>query len=76
MELVAGHRLSFWDAIMLVAAADAGCRLLASEDMRDGFTWRGVTVCNSPGRNPLGRNPLGRDPLGRDPWGAGLSMSA
>jgi hypothetical protein len=75
MELVAGHRLSFWDAIMLAAAAYAGCRLLAPEDMRDGFTWRGVTA-----RSPLGRNPWGAIPgaqsLGRNPWGAGPSMSA
>ncbi len=53
MELVAGHKVSFWDAIMLAAAAHAGCRLLASEDMHDGFTWRGVTV-----RNPFGGTPL------------------
>jgi predicted nucleic acid-binding protein len=46
MELVADHRLSFWDAIMLAAAAQSGCRLLFSEDMHDGFTWRGVTVRN------------------------------
>jgi predicted nucleic acid-binding protein len=38
MELVCGHRLSFWDAIMLAASAQAGCRFLASEDMQDGFT--------------------------------------
>jgi predicted nucleic acid-binding protein len=49
MELVATHRLGFWDAVMLAAAAQAGCRWLLSEDMQDGFTWRGVTV-----RNPFG----------------------
>jgi len=27
-------------------AADAGCRLLLSEDLQHGFTWRGVTVVN------------------------------
>jgi predicted nucleic acid-binding protein len=46
MELVTSHRLSFWDAIMLAAAAHSGCRLLISEDMQDGFTWRGVTIRN------------------------------
>jgi predicted nucleic acid-binding protein len=46
MELVASHRLSFRDAIMLAAAAQTGCRLLVSEDMQDGFTWRGVTIRN------------------------------
>jgi len=46
MELVATHRLGFWDAVMLAGAAQAGCRMLLSEDMQDGFTWRGVTVRN------------------------------
>jgi predicted nucleic acid-binding protein len=34
------------DAVMLSVAADAGCRLVLSEDLQDGFTWRGVTVTN------------------------------
>jgi predicted nucleic acid-binding protein len=46
MELVTSHRLAFWDAIVLAAAAQAGCRLLVSEDMQDGFSWRGVTIRN------------------------------
>jgi predicted nucleic acid-binding protein len=29
------------------AAGAAGCRLLLSEDLQDGFTWNGVTVANS-----------------------------
>ena len=32
--------------MILNAAADAGCALLLSEDMRPGFAWRGVTVAN------------------------------
>jgi prevent-host-death family protein len=52
MELVTTHRLSFWDSVMLAAAAQAGCRFLLSEDMQDGFTWRGVTV-----RNPFSDMP-------------------
>ena len=46
MELSATHQLAIWDAIMLASAAQAGCRVLLSEDMRHGFTWRGVTVRN------------------------------
>ena len=49
MELVASHKLSSWDAVILAAAAGADCRILLSEDMHDGFTWRGATV-----RNPFG----------------------
>lgn len=43
---VRDHRLSIWDAVILSAAAEVGCSLLLSEDMQDGFTWRGVTVAN------------------------------
>jgi predicted nucleic acid-binding protein len=46
------HQLGIWDAVMLSAAADARCRLLLSEDLQDGFTWRGVTVTNPFGRSP------------------------
>lgn len=45
-DLAADHRLSIWDAVILSAAADAGARLLLSEDLQDGFTWSGVTVVN------------------------------
>jgi predicted nucleic acid-binding protein len=46
MELVATHRLSPWDAVILAAAAGEDCRILLSEDMQAGFTWRGVTISN------------------------------
>jgi predicted nucleic acid-binding protein len=46
LDLAVEHKFDFWDAIVLAAAADAGCRLLLSEDLQDGFTWRGVTVTN------------------------------
>jgi len=55
IELVNQHQLGMWDAVVLSAAADAGCRLLLSEDLQDGFTWSGVTVVNpfSSNRHPL-----------------------
>jgi len=46
MVLATQHRLAIWDAIILAAAAEAGCGALYSEDMQPGFTWRGVTVQN------------------------------
>jgi predicted nucleic acid-binding protein len=46
MELSSQHRFRTWDAIIMAAAASAGCRLLLSEDLHDGFTWNGVTVIN------------------------------
>ena len=45
-ELIAVHPHQIWDAIILCAAAEAGCGLLLSEDMQDGFVYRGVTVAN------------------------------
>jgi predicted nucleic acid-binding protein len=46
VDLAAAHRLHIWDAVMVSVAAESGCRALLSEDMQDGFTWRGVTVVN------------------------------
>jgi predicted nucleic acid-binding protein len=45
-DLAVNHQFGVWDAVMLSAAAEAGCRLLLSEDLRDGFTWNGVSVAN------------------------------
>lgn len=45
-DLAAAHHFSIWDAVILAAASQAGCRLLLSEDLQDGFTWGGVTVVN------------------------------
>jgi predicted nucleic acid-binding protein len=55
MMLANDHQLGIWDAVILAAAADAGCRLLLSEDLQEGFTWSGVTVTNpfSATRHPL-----------------------
>lgn len=54
-DLAQAHQLSLWDAVMLSAAADARCRLLLSQDLQEGFTWRGVTVSNpfASRRHPL-----------------------
>lgn len=45
-DLVEDHQLNYWDAVILSCAAQSRCRLLLSEDMQDGFTWRGTTVVN------------------------------
>ena len=45
-DLATDHQLSIWDAVILSATAEAGCRLLLSEDLQEGFTWKGVTVTN------------------------------
>jgi predicted nucleic acid-binding protein len=46
MDASAMHQHSLWDSVMLAAAAQAGCRVLLSEDMQPGFIWRGVEVRN------------------------------
>jgi predicted nucleic acid-binding protein len=55
IDLATDHRLRIWDAVILSATAEAGCRLLLSEDLQDGFTWRGVTATNpfGPTKHPL-----------------------
>ena len=55
MMLANDDHLGIRDVVILVAAADAGCRLLLSEDLQEGFTWSGVTVTNpfSATRHPL-----------------------
>ena len=32
--------------MILAAAAEAGADVLLSDDLQEGFTWRGLTVCN------------------------------
>lgn len=46
LDLASRHELQIWDALITCVAAEAGCRLLLSEDMQDGFVYRGVTVAN------------------------------
>ena len=46
LSLVADHKLQYWDALIICAAAEAGCVLLFSEDMQHGFSARGLTIVN------------------------------
>ena len=39
-------KLSFWDALVVVAAARVGARVLYSEDLNDGQEILGVRICN------------------------------
>ena len=55
MDLASDHGLTIWDSVALAASAEAECRLLLSEDLQEGFTWRGVTVTNpfAPTLHPI-----------------------
>lgn len=45
-DLTVDHGLHIWDALILAVAGENKCRILLSEDLQHGFTWRGVTVVN------------------------------
>lgn len=61
-DIATDHQLGIWDAIILSSASQAGCRLLLTEDLQDGFVWGGTTVVN-PFARPI--HPL-LDALLRD----------
>jgi predicted nucleic acid-binding protein len=61
LDLAADHDFQIWDALILAVSAEHRCRLLLSEDLQNGFTWRGVTVVN-PFKEPL--HPLFKSVLG------------
>lgn len=46
LDVSVDHKLQFWDALILSTAIEAGCALLLSEDMHDGFVHGGLTVAN------------------------------
>ena len=39
-------KIGFWDAMIVVAAAESGCDVLWTEDLTDAQVLRGVRVCN------------------------------
>lgn len=46
VQLASRHHLQHWDSVILSAAAGSSCNVLLSEDVQDGFVWRGLTVIN------------------------------
>lgn len=60
-DIAADHGLQIWDALILSVAAENRCRMLLTEDLHDGFTWRGVTVVDPFAATP---SPLIQDLLG------------
>ena len=45
-------KIGFWDAMILLAAAESGCDVLWTEDLNDGQLQRGVCI-----RNPFAGKP-------------------
>ena len=52
-RLAARTQFSFWDAVLLASAEEAGCTIMLSEDMGDGARLGNITV-----RNPFGAKGL------------------
>lgn len=52
LDIAASHRFRIFDAIIVAAAIAAGCRLLISEDLQDGFRVQGLTVVNPFAESP------------------------
>ncbi len=46
VKLARSGALSFYDALIVAAAAEAGCRMLLTEDMQHGRKFGGVTIRN------------------------------
>jgi predicted nucleic acid-binding protein len=46
LALMAVGRLSYWDALLITAARDAGCRVMLSEDMHDGARFGDLEILN------------------------------
>jgi predicted nucleic acid-binding protein len=46
-------RFSFWDSVLLAAAAEAGCTTIFSEDMADGARFGSIAIVNPFGRDGL-----------------------
>lgn len=40
------NRISFWDALIVAAAASSGCEVVYSEDLNPGQTIQGVRIEN------------------------------
>jgi predicted nucleic acid-binding protein len=46
VALARDHNLSFYDALIVAAAAEAGCNTLYSEDLQDGRGFSGLSIVN------------------------------
>jgi predicted nucleic acid-binding protein len=57
LTLMERGALSYWDALLVTAARDAGCDLLLSEDMQDGARFGALEILNpfGPGGAPSAR---------------------
>jgi predicted nucleic acid-binding protein len=46
LDIAASGRASYWDALLVITAAEAGCTAILTEDLADDTTFAGVRVIN------------------------------
>ncbi len=46
VDLHRQHQISFWDSLIVCAAAVSRCRVLYTEDLQAGFAYRGLNIVN------------------------------
>ncbi len=46
LKMAAAGQASYWDALLVVTAAEAGCTAILTEDLADGTTLAGVRIVN------------------------------
>jgi predicted nucleic acid-binding protein len=46
LTTAATGQVSFWDALLVITAADAGCTTILTEDLADGHRLAGVRIIN------------------------------
>jgi predicted nucleic acid-binding protein len=46
LATAAAGRMSYWDALLLITAAEAGCTAILTDNLADGTTLHGVRVLN------------------------------
>jgi predicted nucleic acid-binding protein len=59
VDAAAAGRFSYYDALMLATAEEAGCRAMLSEDMADGASFGGIAVMNPFGRDGVAASVRG-----------------
>jgi predicted nucleic acid-binding protein len=56
LGIAASGRTSYWDALLVVTAAEAGCTEILTEDLADGTTLAGVRIINPFAGSALSTN--------------------
>ena len=56
LVLAGAGRASYWDALLIATAAEAGCKSILTEDLADGAALHGVRIINPFGGPQLTSN--------------------